>query len=163
MPSLSESAPWGLLHPQWGRAGPPRIRTWISVPSPFTTEWTQRFGGVVSETFGGELREGWSLLSLDAPKGRTVRGTVTAPRLPAKYSVRLPHRELRPPHRELRPKTWKDGSRILLSLFFLCSYLSSLTLHRWFSIRVTWYSATPSPGPWAMSGDIFGFFNSREG
>lgn len=126
MPSLSESAPWGLLHPPRGRVGPPRIRTRLSLLSPFTTEQTLGFGGVILETNGGELLEGWSLPSLDAPKCSPVQGTVTAPCTPAENSVRSPHLEL-------RPETGTDSSRILLSLFscvltFLASFYTSDSL-----------------------------------
>ena len=133
MPLLLESVAWGLFHPQWGKA---ELNLNLSAITIY-------YGHEVSEgsswKFGGKLCEGWSLLHLDASKCSPLQATVTAPHLPAEDSVRLPHREL-------GPKTWTDSKRTLLSLFLLCSYLSSLTLHQWFSYQGDLAPSQPTPG-----------------
>ena len=133
MPSLSELVASGLLHPQWGRAKPNLNLSAVAI----------YYGHEVSEgsswKFGGKLSEGWSLLHLDASKCSPLQATVTAPHLPTEDSGR-------PPHGELGPKTWTDSSRILLSLFLLCSYHSSLILQQWFSYQGDLAPSQPSPG-----------------
>lgn len=142
MPSLSELVLWGLLSPQWERAGPPRMRTCISPLSPLTREGTktleQSSCKPLEESSGG-------LFGPSQVWPSTSYSTVTIHS--AEQLLRLTYIWL---IEAVGPRRDISGIFLYFSLFCFTHYLSSFpsdSLPGWFCLP---------RGHLAMSADIFG-------